>query len=756
ESPVLPSGDPRPVTRGQVLEIAAAAADHQALVIAPHATAKKNGLFGTGVCRNSSEVAQSDLLTGFDVFGNRLADVLGNPRSEFGDVAPRWFISGDVRSFDDIGKRAVFLKLGHEPTLEGLRQAFLAPTTRIRFQESQRADWGHTKGVAFCESPEPCWPRIQTVRISGGFHDGLHLDLAPRLNSIIGGKGTGKSTLVEILRFALEGSEPTLPELAKNRAANFRANAEARITIRDSGGEEYEVVRSGEGGRAKLLKAGADTRVPVGRRLTLRVFGQRELQALSDKADALLAFVASRAGLSWQEAEREEGELAQGLKESDRLLRDLEARIAALRSLEADRADVDEQVRKAEQKGASELFKRADALAAAGSAVDDALAWPSRVTEVVESLEALLPRPQVPPHDAVPASLAQSLDGLASDITTASKSLRLSIKKSVDTLRSAEATWKRQWEADHRDVAKRLADAGVRDAKQLLEAKRKRVQLDQKLSELPLLSGRLEAAAQERRSLIDKLTSLRRKKSRSIESTVKELSSKLGKRVRLTVTPFGDRTFLENALQSALRGERVPASQIERLCEKSPEEIVSLVREGSAGLVAAGCSATTASKLTALTPDSLRAIEETSTPDKISVETDIGADGPSKWVSVDEVSPGQRATALLSLVLVAGDEPLIIDQPEDDLDNRHIYEEIVSVLAKVSERRQVIVATHNANIPVLGDAELVVALDASSESARVLEAGGLENPQVAKLARRILEGGDEAFRARHKRYLASV
>lgn len=160
--------------------------------------------------------------------------------------------------------------------------------------------------------------------------------------------------------------------------------------------------------------------------------------------------------------------------------------------------------------------------------------------------------------------------------------------------------------------------------------------------------------------------------------------------------------------------------------------------------------------LTALTPDSLRAIEETSTPDKISVETDIGADGPSKWVSVDEVSPGQRATALLSLVLVAGDEPLIIDQPEDDLDNRHIYEEIVSVLAKVSERRQVIVATHNANIPVLGDAELVVALDASSESARVLEAGGLENPQVAKLARRILEGGDEAFRARHKRYLASV
>jgi hypothetical protein len=67
----------------------------------------------------------------------------------------------------------------------------------------------------------------------------------------------------------------------------------------------------------------------------------------------------------------------------------------------------------------------------------------------------------------------------------------------------------------------------------------------------------------------------------------------------------------------------------------------------------------------------------------------------------------------------------------------------------------VIVATHNANIPVLGDAELVVAFDATADRATVLASGGLEDPNVAAVAREILEGGDEAFKARQRRYLAA-
>jgi hypothetical protein len=71
------------------------------------------------------------------------------------------------------------------------------------------------------------------------------------------------------------------------------------------------------------------------------------------------------------------------------------------------------------------------------------------------------------------------------------------------------------------------------------------------------------------------------------------------------------------------------------------------------------------------------------------------------------------------------------------------------------EARQVIVATHNANIPILGDAELVLALDAEAARGRVLACGGLEDTDVAEWSRKILEGGEAAFAARHRRYQAA-
>lgn len=138
-TPFQSFGEPRPVTKAGVIEVATEAIEHRALVLAPDCTAKGMGLFGPKVCRNSSEVAQSGTIAGFDVFGNPRADVLSNPRAEFGDIEPRWFASGDVRSLDDVGERAVYLKLGAEPTLEGIRQAFLMPHTRIRWA-SRRKD----------------------------------------------------------------------------------------------------------------------------------------------------------------------------------------------------------------------------------------------------------------------------------------------------------------------------------------------------------------------------------------------------------------------------------------------------------------------------------------------------------------------------------------------------------------------------------------------------------------------------------------
>ncbi len=120
---------------------------------------------------------------------------------------------------------------------------------------------------------------------------------------------------------------------------------------------------------------------------------------------------------------------------------------------------------------------------------------------------------------------------------------------------------------------------------------------------------------------------------------------------------------------------------------------------------------------------------------------------------VHEVSPGQRTSAMLPLTLLTQDVPLVIDQPEDNLDNRLIGLTLVGILARLKERRQIIVATHNPNIVVLGDAEQVAVLDAeSAESGKILDQASIDSPNIVSAVIDIMEGGAEAFEMRRIRY----
>lgn len=118
-----------------------------------------------------------------------------------------------------------------------------------------------------------------------------------------------------------------------------------------------------------------------------------------------------------------------------------------------------------------------------------------------------------------------------------------------------------------------------------------------------------------------------------------------------------------------------------------------------------------------------------------------------------DLSPGQRCSAILPLLLLSGDYPLVIDQPEENLDNRLIRQVIVNILAGMKLRRQVIIATHNPNLPVLGDAEQCVVLQASGRDlSRMVAVGSLDSHQVARYITDIMEGGREAFQYRQSIY----
>lgn len=120
---------------------------------------------------------------------------------------------------------------------------------------------------------------------------------------------------------------------------------------------------------------------------------------------------------------------------------------------------------------------------------------------------------------------------------------------------------------------------------------------------------------------------------------------------------------------------------------------------------------------------------------------------------ITELSAGQRCSAILPIILLNGDCPLIIDQPEDNLDNRLVREVVVNILAAMKLRRQIIMATHNPNLPVLGDVEQTIILKAVEQDKCELQASGdIDKPIVVRTITEIMEGGREAFQYRQSIY----
>ena len=130
-------------------------------------------------------------------------------------------------------------------------------------------------------------------------------------------------------------------------------------------------------------------------------------------------------------------------------------------------------------------------------------------------------------------------------------------------------------------------------------------------------------------------------------------------------------------------------------------------------------------------------------------------DGKEKFIKKDfsKLSLGQQQSVLLSILLFSNRRcPLLIDQPEDNLDSEFIYKTLVKNLRRIKEHRQVIIVTHNANIAVLGDAELIIPLKSSSDKTFVLDRGSIDNMQTKKITCAILEGGEKAFAKRKEMY----
>jgi hypothetical protein len=141
--------------------------------------------------------------------------------------------------------------------------------------------------------------------------------------------------------------------------------------------------------------------------------------------------------------------------------------------------------------------------------------------------------------------------------------------------------------------------------------------------------------------------------------------------------------------------------------------------------------------------------------DHVSVRYEISYDG----VDIRKLSPGTRGIVLLLLYLAlddSDDRPLIIDQPEENLDPKSVFDELVALFIAAKAKRQVIIVTHNANLVINTDADQIIVAEAGPHPSGGLPpisyvAGGLESAEIRKAVCDILEGGEAAFRERARR-----
>ena len=678
----------------------------------------------------------------------------------------------DVASPEDLGHpSATCLIKMSKISIEGLRQAFLDPGSRIRLNPRK----GKTATADHAEFLSLGW--------EGGFLDGVHVRLNPNLNVLVGGRGAGKSTVIESLRYVM-GLEP-IGETALSAHTGvvrhvLRAGTKISLRARSQRptAREYTIertvpnppiVRDGNGRVSRLLPGDVIPRVEV--------YGQHEISELARSKAKLTQlldrFVDRDASLERRKTEvrRELEKTRASLLDVAAELGEIDGRLAALPSLE-------ETLERYREAGLEERLSERSLLVREERVLDSI---PERLSPLHESLGAIRANTPIDrfflsekalddlPGKAILKQADSVLERLSRLLRESVERLDEAFAKAEDELGAVRSRWnerKRDVQRKYEKILRELKRSAV-DGEEFIRLRHDIESLRPLRERRALLRRLKEEQTVRRRSLLAEWEDLKAGDHRSLDRAAKKVGRKLADRVQVEVTASGNREPLFKTLRDGVGGrlgETIDA--IGRAETFSLPQFVESCRQGAGAVRKLGGVSTTGAipasqaKRLADSPEGvLMEIEELELPSVTTIRLNTAPVGdPPAWRALDDLSTGQKATAVLLLLLLDSDAPLVVDQPEDDLDNRFISEGVVPRMRDEKGNRQFIFSTHNANIPVLGDAELILGLTAKGEagegSARIApeHLGSIDESSVRDIVEELLEGGRNAFETRRRKY----
>ena len=812
-------GDSDGVTRKSLVEVVEAITSAGGVAIPAHVDEPKGLLALDGSGKSRAALDPNTLRQVFDsgrIIAMEVSDRGGARPEVYANAKCNWaeLLGSDCHDFHGNrrpGTRFTWVKMSL-PTIEGLRLALL-DGDRFSLRRSDDPE-------AFDPFVLPKYI-VEQVTVDNARYMGrgqcCDLGLSPWFNAIVGGRGTGKSTIVHALRLAYRRD---------SELSNLSADNEARRTFErfirepqnrndEFGALDYkasqkttvQVVLRRDAVRHRLIWKQGDKKVTVedelegawqisadqgvtADRFPIRIFSQGQIGSLAgDSQAALLALIDeaanTRPALDALEAAKREffttrakiRELDAKLKDRGGLQTKLEDNRRKLSSFEGKQhADIlkQYQVRTRQSREVDRQIEEVSKLASRLVAEADGIAIADSSATVFDAKDS------TDNHAiAVISRLQESVSEAAAAIRRTGEQLQASADAERTSLGSSE--WSvavLEARTNYSRLTQELKQEGVEDPSEYGK-------LVQARQDLEAEGERLDGILREQ----DRLRSLSEQQVKSILSARQEISRQ---REAFLATALSKNLYVRIELLRYGRNERSIEAQFRKLLDvtddRFADDILAFEDEEARGVVvdlianvptdATAAASEIEARLTALAqrlqracqgvgdfgghfnnflsrraaerPEQLDHILAWSPEDALRLEYSPKGDGKD-FRPIGQASAGQRAAAMLAFLLAYGEEPLVLDQPEDDLDNHLIYELVVRQIREHKLRRQIIVITHNPNIVVNGDAEMLHALDFRAGQCRVVTMGSFQEAEMREEVCRVMEGGREAFERRYRR-----
>jgi len=678
------------------------------------------------------------------------------------------------------GSRYTWVKM-ETPNLEGLRLALIDG----QGVSVKRCDEGDFRPYKL---PHDIITRIEIENARYmGREEKAALDFNPYCNVLIGGRGTGKSSIINFLRLAMrrDGELEQLSSLYDNfkaftevpqkREDSGALQPNTRITVEWRHDDEYQrvvyqqkeksfEVHVEELNEKDWMLSPSQSLDPE--RFPLRIFSQGQIAAMAENPQVLLAHIDEAAGIRKYKDNLEDAKRTYYSQQAR--LREIEGKLASLPELKRQLKEIEKKLEKLSTTHSADIYKSYQQSQRKKRAVHHTFEQLSEFVQSIHDLADNLYLDDWP--DGLFDQMADNeilqwrthIDAIASDLRKALLQVCDDVSSKVDASKVFQEY--HRWEArisaiekQYEEVKAQLDSAGIQDPREIDRWLDDQRQLEMSIGALKRLGEDARELKNDIQNQYQRIVKIRRDLTEARRAFLQNALSD-NKYVRITVVPFGSNDEnIERSFRDLIEDKDQFKDDINGIVDKlsSADEhnkfkVIESIKESLLRKENLGGRFRNYLERKMERPEFADRIQTWFPEDDVSVEYSRDSSG-TNWIPITQGSKGQRAAALLAFLLAFGTEPIVMDQPEDDLDNHLIYDLIVAQIRENKLRRQLVIVTHNPNIVVNGDAEMIFTMGFVHGQCVVKERGALQQKTVREEVCHIMEGGREALERRWNR-----